>query len=86
MDKEFMLTQLKLAIDRLTKQYRKSFTVDGTSSTYNSATVKRSKTKKELYLAKLIYHLLILCPNDIRIDDDDECDAFDRLTEPRSKK
>ena len=77
MDKEFMLAEIKALITELEKQYRSYFSNE--THTVGSNASQRSRTKRALDRAKLIEYLLMYCPDSMVIENQDLCDAFDKL-------
>lgn len=84
MNKEFMLAQVRYRIKQLEAEYRKYFDLDdGPSKSVSGAACIRSRIMKDLGILHLIDYLLMYCPDDMVIESETVCKAFDRLTEPR---
>ena len=77
MNKEYMLKEIRALIAELQKQYRSYFSNE--ENTVGSNASQRSRTKRALDRAKLVEYLLMYCPDTMTIDDQDICDAFDKL-------
>jgi hypothetical protein len=77
MNKEYMLKEIRTLIVELQKQYRSYF--NNENNTVGSNASQRSRTERALGRAKLIEYLLMYCPDTMVIDDQDICDAFDKL-------
>ena len=77
MNKEYMLKEIRTLIAELQKQYRSYFSNE--NNTVGSNASQRSRTKRALDRSKLIEYLLMYCPDTMVIDDQDICDAFDKL-------
>lgn len=87
MDKEYMLSMVKVRIAELESIYRGYFDTDkGPSKTYMGSACLRSRTLKDINTLKLIEYLLMYCPDTMIIDDPTITAAFDRLAEPRRLK
>lgn len=87
MNKEYMLSVIKERIKALESEYRKYFDLDnGPSKSYSGAACIRSRIKKDLGVLKLIEYLLVYCPDTMEIVNDELCNVFDRLVEPRRLK
>ena len=86
MDKEYMIVQLRRRIKELQAGYKAACndqTVDGRQLSRNGAGSKRAHLKKDIQILTLIEVLLINCTLDV-VDNEDACQAFDKLVEPRS--
>ena len=77
MNKEYMLKEIRTLIAELQKQYRSYFSNENNTAGSNAS--QRSRTKRALDRAKLVEYLLMYCPDTMVIDDQDICDAFDKL-------
>jgi hypothetical protein len=77
MDKEFMLAEIRSIIAELEKTYRSYFSNENHTNGTNAS--QRSRAKRALDRARLIEYLLMYCPDTMVIDDQDLCDAFDKL-------
>lgn len=86
MNKEYLLSVIKQRIKQVESEYRKYFDLEnGPSKSYSGAACMRSRLKKDLGTLRLLEHIITNC-KDITLDDDDLCNAFDRLVEPRRLK
>ena len=80
MDKQYMKDLLEDTELRIKTEVKILTNVDDFKS---AAAVNRSKRKKDLGLTRLLLHLLHYCPENMEINDEEICRAFDRLVEPR---
>jgi hypothetical protein len=87
MNKEYLMNLVRQRITELESAYRSYFDLDnGPSKSYSGAACARSRIKKDLGTLRLLEYLLMYCPDSMTIDNQEICDAFDRLTEPRKLK
>lgn len=86
MNKEYLLSVIRQRIKQVESEYRKYFDLEnGPSKSYSGAACMRSRLKKDLGTLRLLEYIITNC-NDITLDDDELCNAFDRLVEPRRLK
>lgn len=86
MNKEYMLIAIRRRIAFLEKAYTAACnnkTIDGRELTPNGAGSKRAKLKKDIQLLILLRELLFKYNGGL-IEDEDACEAFDKLVEPRT--
>lgn len=82
MNKEYMLSILKDAIEALEKEYRFYFDANNCAGkSENGAATMRSRLKKDIGLCKLIEYLVMRCPGTLTVDNAELCAAFDRITD-----
>lgn len=87
MKKDYLLRMIRQRITELETKYRDYFDLDtGNSKSYSGAACMRSRIKKDLGTLKLLECLVMYCPNTMRLDNQEICDAFERLVEPRILK
>lgn len=86
MNKEYMLAVVRKRIAYLTKCYSAAVnnkTIDGRELTPNGAGSKRAKLKRDIQILILLQELLLKYTGSM-IENEDACEAFDKLVEPRS--
>ena len=87
MNKEYLLSMVRTRIKQVEEEYRKYFDLDnGPSKSYSGAACIRSRLKKDLGILHLLEYLIMYCPDTMQIDNEDLCNSFDRLVEPRKLK
>lgn len=86
MNKEYMLAVVRKRIAYLSKCYTAAVnnkTIDGRDLTLNGAGSKRARLKRDIQILILLQELLLRYSGDV-IDNEDACEAFDKLVEPRA--
>lgn len=87
MNKKYLLELVQARIKQLQDEYRSYFDLEnGPCKSYSGAACMRSRCKKDLGTLQLLEYLLMYCPDNMEIESQDICDAFDRLVEPRRLK
>lgn len=88
MNKQYLLAAIRQRIAQVESEYRKYFDLEnGPSKSYSGASCMRSRLKKDLGTLRLLEYLVLRCPDDMTLPDNDELvKAFDRLVEPRRLK
>lgn len=87
MNKEYILNMVRARIKQVEEEYRRYFDLEnGPSRSYSGAACARSRLKKDLGMLRLLDYLVRHCPDTLQIDNEDLCNSFDRLVEPRELK